>query len=173
MSGKDRIKILVPEERGLESEQKNKENKHLRDRVNAVDQNLQAHLEHHELVSEKGRIFPSGAEILLDEEDSGQTTLENGNNEHEETEKPSNEIREANSEEDSGDYVLNGDYNREDTEALNKELSRTQVKSSRPSTNSITRNKNGLNMRSNTLNKSNKKKEPKVFYKIDSKIFEL
>ena len=104
--GKDKINILVPEKRGLDSEQTNKENANLRDRVNAVDQNLQAHLEHHELVSEKGTIFPSQAEIVLDEEKSGQTSWQNGNDMQEETEKPSNESKEEYSEEDIGDYVL-------------------------------------------------------------------
>jgi len=171
--GKDKIKILVPEVRGFRSEQKNKENTHLRDRVNAVDQNLQAHLEHHELVSEKGTIFPSQAEIVLDEEKSGQTSLENGNDEQEETEKPSNEIKEEYSEEDSGDYVLNGDYNQKDTGELNMERSKTQVKSLRTSTDSISRNKNELTMRSNISRKSNEKKQSKVFYEIylNRKIF--
>ena len=164
--GKDKIKILVPEVRGFDSEEKNKENTHLRDRVSAVDQNLQPHLEHHALVSEKGAIFPSQAEIVLNEEKSGQTSLENGNDEQEEIEKPSNEIKEEYSEEDSGDYVLNVDYNQKDTEELNKERSKTQVKSSRPSTNSISRNKNDLTMRSNISHKGNKKKQSKVFYKI-------
>ena len=166
MLGKDKIKILVPEARGLDSEQMNKENTHLRDRVNTVDKNLQAHLEHHALVSEKGTIFPSQAEIVLDEEKSGQTSLENGNDKQEEIEKPSNEYQEEHSEEDSGDYVLNGDYNQKDTEELNKERSKTQVKSSRPSTTSISRNKSELTMRSNISHKSNKKRKSKVFYEI-------
>ena len=173
--GKDKIKILVPEARDLDSEKTNKQNKHLRDRVNTVDQNLQDHLEHHALVSEKGAIFPSQAEIVLNEEKSGQTSLENGNDEKEEIEKPSNEIKEEYSEEDSGDYVLNGDYNQKDTEELNKERSKTQVKSSRPSTNSISRNEIDLTMRSNISHKSNKKKQSKVFYEIylNLKIFWL
>ena len=173
--GKDKIKILVPEARGLDSEQTNKVNSHLRDKVNAVDQNLQSHLEHHALVSERGTIFPSQAEIVVDEEETGQTSGQKDIDYQEELEKPSNEIKEEYSEEDSGDYVLNGDYNQKDTEELNKERSKTQVKSSRTSTNSISRNEIDLTMRSNISHKSNKKKQSKVFYKIylNLKIFWL
>ena len=117
-------------------------------------------------MSERGTIFPSQAEIVVDEEKSGQTSGQKDIDYQEEIEKPSNEIKEEYSEEDSGDYVLNGDYNQKDTEELNKERSKTQVKSSRPSTNSISRNKNDLTMRSNISHKSNKKKQSKVFCEI-------
>ena len=126
-------------------------------------------------MSEKGTIFPSQAEIVVDKEESGQTSGQKDIDYQEEIEKPSNEIKEEYSEEDSGDYVLNGDYNQKDTEELNKERSKTQVKSSRTSTNSISRNEIDLTMRSNISHKSNKKKQSKVFYEIylNLKIFWL
>ena len=126
-------------------------------------------------MSEKGTIFPSQAEIVVDEEEPGQTSGQKDIDYQEEIEKPSNEIKEEYSEEDSGDYVLNGDYNQKDTEELNKERSKTQVKSSRTSTNSISRNEIDLTMRSNISHKSNKKKQSKVFYEIylNLKIFWL
>ena len=124
-------------------------------------------------MSEKGTIFPSQAEIVVDEEESGQTSGQKDIDYQEEIEKPSNEIKEEYSEEDSGDYVLNGDYNQKDTEELNKERSKIQVKSSRTSTNSISRNEIDLTMRSNISHKSNKKKQSKVFYEmyLNRKIF--
>ena len=145
----------------------NQGNDNLRDRVNSVDQSLKSHLEHHGLVSEKGKIFPSQAEIVFDEEKSGKTSWEKGDDEQEENEKDLNENNEEYSKEygESGN-AQNGDYNQEDTENLNRGRSKTHVKRSRQSTNFKSRNENESSMRSHIWNKSNKKNQSKVCHEI-------